>query len=177
MNIFWAYLCIERNTCLGSSIVGFGMLVIHIHLEKGSKPPLLVSGATFLLSSLVSLLCLSQFCIRSWLLSADWLAHPSEDKVLKWGQHANACTSEQGNTWDHMQTQTCTLKNLTCTKLHAHTDTHRRANLTCTQIHTSTHIQSPAVLCLPNLHLINPYVRLTKQERALSSLWTQKLIA
>lgn len=148
----------------------------YTNIWKGSKQSPLLSGANFLLSSphLFSFSCLSQFCIRSWLLSADWLAHLSEDKVHKWGQRAHACASESGNTWDHMQTQACTLRHLTCTK--PHTQEGEPDAYTNTHTHTSTHIQSPLASCLPTVHLINPYVSLTKQERTLSSLWTLKLV-
>lgn len=144
------------------------------------------------LSPRVFSLVLSQFCFRSWLLSADWLAHLLVDKVPEWGQHAHAYTPERGSTWDHMQTQTCTLRHLTHNKMHtcmhAHTQTHKWIHThthiqkeggadAYTNTHTSTHFQSPPASCLPTPHLINPCVSLTKQERALSSLWTLKPVA
>lgn len=79
--------------------------------------------------------CLSQFCFGSWLLSADWLAHLPEDKVPEWGQHAHACTSKPGSTWDHMQTQTCTLRHLAHTNP-THTHTHTAVQIWSTHTHT-----------------------------------------
>lgn len=145
------------------------MLIIHRHLENGSKQPALVSGATFLLSP--SPICVSfgffQFSIRSWLLSGDWLAHLSADKVPEDNTRIHAHLSKG----THMQTQTCTVRHLTCTKLHT------QEGKPYVYTHTSSRIQSPPALGLPNLHLINPYASLTKQERALNSLWTLKLVA
>lgn len=61
--------------------------------------------------------------------------------------------------------------------LHIHTHTRQGKPDAYTNTHTSTHFQSPPTSCLPTLHLINPCVSLTKQERALSSLWTLKPVA
>lgn len=80
---------------------------------------------------------------------------PSED---------NTCIHAHLSKGTHMQTQTCTLRHLTCTKLHT------KKGKPYVYTHTSIRIQSPRALCLPNLHLISPYVSLTKQERALNSL-------
>lgn len=82
----------------------------------------------------------------------------------------------QVRTWNRMQTHCMHLgmrgmqTNLTHTHTHKYTNeyTYREANLLHT--HISTRFQSPPASCLPTLHLINPCVSLTKQERALSSL-------
>lgn len=61
-----------------------------------------------------------------------------------------------------------------------HVQTHMDVYYAYTGTHTAkktkenTHLQSPSVSCRPTLYLRNPYVSLTKQERALSTLWTLK---
>lgn len=109
--------------------------------------------------------------------SADWLAHLSKDKVPEWeDRRKHTCTLIRAlvNTCNHMQTKAGAPGCRHFWHTSQHTDKYMHGDVTYTQ---RTHFQSPSASCFPTLHLINPYLSLTKQERALSSLWTLEQVA
>ncbi len=174
----------------------FAIFAVYKHLEHGSKRHTPHSGATFLHSSLPLILsCSPLFSLSVFVpvltprpasdlifLSLSWLAGTPFRGQSPWVREqkkTQACAriGAQVNTCNHTQTQACALGCRLILHTNQYTDeyTHREANLLHT--HTSTHFQSPPASCLPTLHLINPCVSLTKQERALSSLWTLEQVA
>lgn len=166
----------------------FVISVMRKYLDQCSKQHAPHSGATFPQSTLSVTLFLvfslvffpvltpSLLQILFSSLSADLLAHLSECKVPEW---ENRWKDTRARTPAHKWTHVIICKHKSMhTGAQAHLTNQyidERRNLLHT--HTSTHFQSPPASCLPTLHLINPCVSLTKQERALSSLWTLKQVA
>lgn len=123
------------------------MFAIHKHLEGFKATPLALRCQFSFGFFLVFVSVLHQIMVTlSWLAGTPFRGQSPQVRT------ARACMHESENTWDHMQTQACTLRHLTCTKPH----TQEGKPDAYTNTHTSTHIQSPLASCLPTVHLINP---------------------
>lgn len=163
---------------------------MHKHLEQGSKRHAPRSGATFCVRP-SPLFSLSRLCPSSnttaCLRSCFPLSQLTGWHTFQRAKSLNEKTEEKTRacTWAHKWTHV-----IICKHRHAHWGLqthltrrpihrwiHARRGKPAAHTHTSTHFQSPPASCLPTLHLINPCVSLTKQERALSSLWTLEQVA
>lgn len=117
-----------------------------VQSNKLRTPAPLFAPSLTLLFSLSSLSqfwhnCLPQILFSS--LSADWLAHLSEDKVPEWEKrrktHAYTHIGSQVNTCNHMQTQACSLGCRRILNTNRYTDEYTRTETGLLRTHTYTH--------------------------------------